>query len=304
MTRTAGDVRDREIPDRAVFEDGPGGLVRIAVSSPLAAAHVHLHGAHVTDFQPAGAEPVLFLSRASRFAPGTAIRGGVPVIFPWFGARAGESSAPVHGFARTAVWEVEALDAAADGTVTVVLRLTANDATRAHWPHDFVLRHRITIGAALAMALEVENVSTRPFVFEEALHTYLAVDDVREVSITGLAGVEYVDKVDAFARKAQGAAPIRITGETDRVYLDTGAACVLDDPRMQRRIAIAKDGSASTVVWNPWVAKAASLADLDDADWSRLVCIETANAADDAVTLAPGARHVMQARVGVERREL
>ena len=297
MPTSAADCKHWEIPHRATFEDAPGGLVRLRVSTPLCAAEVYLHGAHVARFQPAGADPVLFMSAASHFAPGRAIRGGVPVIFPWFGPRAGRPDSPAHGFARTLPWEVEALAADDQGKVSLILRLASGEATRAHWPHDFILRHKITLGATLDLQLEVENVSAEPFQFEEALHTYLAVADVREIAITGLEDTAYLDKVDGAQRKQQGGAPIRLTGETDRVYVNTRATCVLDDPKLARQITIEKSGSDTTVVWNPWIAKAKAMADFGDDEWPAMMCVETANVGESAITLAPGAVHTMRATI-------
>lgn len=295
MSSSAADFRHLEIPTHAVFEDAPGGLVRLRISTNLCNAEAYLHGAHVTQFQPRGEEPFLFLSAASHFAPGKPIRGGVPVIFPWFGPREGRPDSPAHGFARTLSWDVESLTSDEAGNVSITLRLDSNDTTRAHWPHEFVLRHRIAFGAKLDMQLEVENTSSAPIVFDEALHTYLAVSDVRNVSVTGLENAAYLDKVDAFQRKQQSAEPIRITGETDRIYLDTRATCVLDDPGLSRRIAVEKSGSDATVVWNPWIAKARAMADFGDDEWPAMLCIETANTGEAAITLAPGATHTMRA---------
>ncbi len=280
---------------------GEGGLPRLRLTPAAAEAEVYLHGGHVTRWQPRGAAPVLFVSARSRFAPTAAIRGGIPVIFPWFGARAGDPKAPAHGFARTARWEVEAIERAGDAALAV-LRLTPDEAARASWPHRFRLRERIAVGAALEVTLEVENQDAAAWSFEAALHTYLAVADVRHVSITGLGGAAYIDKTAGMARKQQGPAPLALTGETDSVYLGTGAACVVDDPGMRRRIVVEKEGSATTVVWNPWAEKARALGDLGDDEWPRFVCVETANAADDRVTLAPGQRHAMRARLRLEPR--
>ncbi len=302
MTATPVAELDRRfgIPGVARFEAGENGLARLRVTTDAAEAEVYCHGGHVTRFQPRGAAPVLFLSAHSKFGSGAAIRGGVPVIFPWFGARAGDPAAPAHGFARAAAWGVESVERAADGRVTAVLRLEPDDATRAVWPPRFVLRYRIRVGPALDMTLETENQSSAPLVFEEALHTYLAVGDVREVAVTGLAGTSYIDKTAAMAMRRQGAEPLRLAGETDSVYLATRAACVLDDARGGRRIVVEKDGSDTTVVWNPWAAKAKAMSDLGDDEWLRFICIETANAADDRVTLAPGGRHAMRATLRVE----
>jgi len=289
--------RSFEIPHLAVFEEGAGGLTRLAIATRRARAHIYLHGAHVTYFEPEGTGPVLFLSDSSLFLPDKAIRGGVPIIFPWFGARAGQSAAPVHGFARTTPWEVEAISCGDDEAVDVTLRLRSNEETLKHWPHEFILRYRIAVSDTLTMSLELENVSDKPCVFEEALHTYLTVSDVRNIAISGLADAEYIDKVDALARKREGDAPIRIVGETDRVYLHTQSACDVNDPGARRRLHVTKRGSDSTVVWNPWIVKAAALPDFGNDEWPRMLCIETANAADNTVTLAAGATHTMSATV-------
>ena len=296
---TAADFRHLEIPQLATFEDGPGGLVRLKVTSPLANAEIYLHGAHVTHWQPAGAGPVLFMSAASVYAAGKPIRGGIPVIFPWFGPRAGHPGSPAHGFARTSVWEVESLVSPDERSVSVVLQLISNEATRALWPHDFVLRLRIDIGAQLVTALEVENTSGETFQFEDALHTYLSVADVRAVGVTGLENTPYIDKTDGLLRKVQNETPIRITSETDRVYLPTQTTCTVHDPGLGRRLVVEKTGSETTVVWNPWIAKAKAMADFGDNEWPGMICVETANAAEDAVTLPPGGKHTMVARVGV-----
>ncbi len=279
------------------FHDTPAGLVRISIATPLATAEVYLQGAHIARYQPAGAAPVLFLSEKTHLTPGKAIRGGVPIIFPWFGARAGHPESPAHGFARTMEWEIESLARRDNGDIHLVLRLSSNAATLAQWPHEFTIRHRITIGAQLHMALEVENRSDAPFTFEEALHTYLAVGDVRSASVTGLENTTYLDKVDEGQRKLEGTAPIRFTGETDRVYLDTTTTCIAEDTALARRIAVDKTGSATTVVWNPWIAKAKAMADFGDDEWPAMLCIETTNADADRITLPPNSTHVMTATV-------
>ncbi len=298
MTRTASDFHRWEIPGIATFTDAQGGLVRLEITTPLASAQIYLHGAHVATFQPAGAQPVLFMSRRSMFEKDKPIRGGVPVIFPWFGPRAGHPEAPAHGFARTMEWEVESLTCTDGKNVELTLVLHSTEATRAAWPHDFTLRHRISVGTALTMKLEVTNRSGAPFSYEEALHTYFTISSIHDVIARGFEGAEFIDKVDGAQRKTQDSAPIRITGETDRLYLNTRTTCTVEDPGMSRTIVVEKSGSDSTVLWNPWIAKAARLTDLGD-DWPQMICIETVNAADNAVTLAPGATHVMSATVSL-----
>ena len=280
------------IPGAVRFEAGSGGLIRAVVTVPAAEGHVYLHGAHVTHHRPARQHPLLFLSSRSQFVAGKAIRGGVPVIFPWFGARAGNPRAPDHGFARTTEWAVESVERSGDGSVAVTLGLEPNDSTRETWPQDFRIRHRVVLGADLEMALEVENRSREPLTFEEALHTYLLVGDVRQASVTGLEAT-YIDKTDGMRRKTVAAEPLRLSATTDRVFLDTPATCTVSDPALARRLVVEKSGSATTVVWNPWSEKARTMADMGPDEWRSMLCVEAANAADNALRLAGGERHTM-----------
>jgi len=297
MSQDAAALRQLEIPGTAVFQPGFGDLLQLSVTTPLAEARIYLHGAHPAHFQPAGGPPLLFVSEHSHFAPGKAIRGGVPIIFPWFGAHPTHANLPAHGFARTMPWQVESLALDGNQTVIAVFRLDSNEETRALWPHDFALRHRVVVGKQLVMTLEVENTSDAPFKFEEALHTYFAVGDIRKVSATGLENCAYIDKTDAFQRKTQGPEPIRITSETDRVFESTRATVVIDDAARSRKIRVEKGGSATTVIWNPWETKAASMTDFGREEWRGMFCVETANASANAITLKPRARHAMRAAI-------
>lgn len=272
------------------------GLERVAVTTPVCEGHVYLHGAHVSHYRRSGEEPMLWMSDKSWFEPGKPIRGGVPICFPWFGARQGKPESPGHGFARLLPWTL-ATATAEGGAVTLVLTLGASEATRAHWPHDFAAEMRVTFGRELTMTLTVRNTGGEPFTFEAALHTYFAVGDVRRVRVTGLENVRYMSKVEGGAIKSSPE-PITITAETDRVYMETASACVIEDDALGRKIRVTKRGSRTTVVWNPWVAKAKAMPDFGDDEWTGMLCIETANALDAAVTLQPGASHEMTAVVG------
>jgi D-hexose-6-phosphate mutarotase len=287
------------IPGVVKIEPGKGGLTRIVISSPAADAEIYLHGAHVTHFQPKGHDPVLFMSSASLFSPDKPIRGGVPIIFPWFGPKADDSSAPAHGFARTLEWDVREVKQP-NGTVVITLGLTPSDATRRWLSNDFELIYTVSVGDELELSLEVRNRSSEPLAFEEALHTYFSVGDIQQVGVTGLSGRVYIDKPAGMQRKTQ-AGTIRFEDETDRVYLDTTETVTASDPAMKRRIVVSKEGSGSTVVWNPWTAKAKAMADFGDDEWPRMLCIETANAADNAISLPAGQSHVMQAIIIVEK---
>lgn len=275
------------IPGVVAIDEGRGSLPRLSVTSDLAAAEIYFHGAHLTSFQPRGERPLLFMSEKSHFDAAKPIRGGVPVIYPWFGPRAGSPESPIHGFARIRAWDLESCGTQPDGSVRVAFALSADDAS---------LRMIFTLGRALEMELEV-RAGSAPAAFEEALHTYLRVGDVRQVRVDGLEDAEYLDKVDAFRRKTQPAEPVRITGETDRVYLNTRGTCVVHDPVLERTLTVEKENSGTTVIWNPWINKARAMADFGDEEWPAMLCVETANVGDGAVRLEPGQMHWMRARL-------
>jgi glucose-6-phosphate 1-epimerase len=287
-------------PDGERLEKGPGGLDRLALHAAEGEALVYLQGAHVAHFQPKGERPVLWMSTESRFEAGKPLRGGVPICFPWFGPKAGAPEAPMHGFARILPWTVSAVTPAADGGRRAVLELTAEAGARGGFPRELSLSLGVTVGRSLRMELTVRNVDSAAVTFEAALHSYFAVSDVRQVRIRGLEGVSYVDKTAAMARKPGESTPIAIAAETDRVYLGAKGTVTVEDPGWQRRIIVTKAGSATTVVWNPWVAKAKAMPDFGDEEWTGMLCVETANAMDDAITLAPGASHVMTATLEVQ----
>jgi len=287
------------LPPTVRLDTGQGGLPVLRLTAPGSTAEVYLHGAHVTSWVPAGQGPVVWLSSQSRFEAGSAIRGGVPICFPWFGARAGHPEAPQHGFARLSDWElVGARDEGDD--VVVVLRLTDSPATRASaWPYLFEATATIVVGTQLTMTLQVANRDTTEFTFEEALHTYLAVGDVRSAEVTGLEGTDFVDRPSGPDPLPGEPGPVRFTGPTDRIYLATTASTTVQDAGGGRWVTIDKDGSATTVVWNPWIDGARTMADLGDDEWTRMVCVETCNVRDDAVLLEPGQIHTLSARLRV-----
>ena len=284
------------VADGAHFEPGQGGLTRIVLRSPHATAHVYQHGGHVTHFQPHGKPPVLWMSQRSAFEAGKPIRGGIPLCFPWFGPRADHPEAPAHGFARTSNLKVRSLERTERGVqLTLVLDWTPR--TFDIWPHAFSLVYRIHLTDRLELALTVSNHGQQAMRFEEALHTYFAVGDIHRTTVTGLEGATYIDKMDQLAVKPQGPEPIRFTGETDRVYQDTTSACMIHDEAGARRIEVAKAGSKSTVVWNPWIEKARRMPDFGDDEWPGMLCVETANVAQHAIELQPGDSHTLEATI-------
>jgi glucose-6-phosphate 1-epimerase len=288
-----------QLPPGVTLDRGSGNLGRLRIDTPAARAEIYLHGAHLTHWQPAGHKPVIWMSRQSQFAPGKAIRGGVPICFPWFGPKADDAAAPIHGLARLHTWTIESVTRNAAGVVTATLRLTSQVAPQGPWPGEFVLRHRVIAGPTLTLELLLESGATA-ISAEEAFHTYFAVGDVRQVQVSGLAGATYIDKADGFKRKTQGGEPITIAAETDRAFFGTTTASLLHDPVLRRNIRIEKSGSRTTVVWNPWIAKAKAMPDFGDDEWPQMICIETANAKEDQVKLPPHAQHTMRAVISVE----
>lgn len=285
----------------ARFEEGKGGFTRLVLTAPAGVAHIYLYGAHVTHYQPRDQSPVLFLSEKSFFTHGRPIRGGVPLVFPWFGPRASDPQAPMHGFARLRDWDVDSIASRGDA-VTATLSLRSSDETHALWPHDFRLRYLVTVGPELDLTLEVTNPLADPIMFEQAMHTYFGVADVRQTRVSGLSGSAYLDKTRDMQKFIDSDDAITFSGgPTDRVYLATKAPCTIDDPARGRRISIDKEGSDTTVVWNPWNSPPKPFPDLAPEEWERFVCVETSNVKDYAVTLAGEATHTMRSIVRAEK---
>src|SRR4051812_34822769 len=178
------------------FAPGNGGFTKIVIHNAAADAEIYLHGAHVASYQPRGGQPVLWMSSKSAFNPDKPIRGGIPICWPWFGAKADDPKAPMHGFARVNEWTVASVGKPTDDSASVTLELQSNDATRALRPHDFVARYTITVGASLEVALETTNRSKGGLILTEALHSYFAIGDIRETQIRGLTGTSFFDKVN------------------------------------------------------------------------------------------------------------
>lgn len=290
------------------IEENEHGLLRGMITLPSCTAEIYLQGAHLTRWQPAGHEPVLFISERSAFLPGKAIRGGVPIIFPWFGPRSATPSSsrtdgPSHGFARTANWQLSSATISGEGInseINLELSLKPDDASRSLGYDNFLLAYKLTIGAKVQLQLTVENHSNNPLHFEEALHTYLMVGDTKQITIAGLADTEYLDKTDSFKRKLEKASRLALTCETDRPYVNTEATLSLEDTALNRTITVSKKNSRTTVIWNPWSELTAKMADMSPDGWTRMVCIESANVGENSITLEPGAEHTLETRIAVK----
>src|SRR5690349_9225860 len=239
-----------QTPGRVMFLDGQGELPMIGISTMWSSAEVYLQGAHLTNFRKHGEAPLTFMSQCSCFTPGQPIRGGIPVVFPWFGMREGMGN---HGFARVKAWELKEFAPAPDGSVSVRFRLP--DCPEASYP-PFTADYVVTVSEALTLQLIVTNQAAEDsLTFENCFHTYFAVSDITAISISGLKGTSYLDKVANFAQRMEADDAIRISSEVDRIYLNTAGPIEINDPRLSRKIRIEKQGSNSTVVWNPWIAR-------------------------------------------------
>ena len=278
-------LRRLEIPGRVEIVNGHGGLSLVKIRTPWSAAEIYLHGAHVAGFQKNGEPPLIFMSAKSYFAAGKAIRGGVPICFPWFGNRDGELA---HGFARFTAWELVHTAATPDGTVTVRFALPELPGREA-WKSlrtEFV----VTVGETLTMELVATNESCdETFAIENCLHTYFQVGDIHAVSLTGLEGAAF----DDFAFGANGvrrpgiSTPLAITQETNRVYPDNAGVVEIHDENLKRTIRVEKVNSQSTVVWNPWTTQKLP-DDFDPAEHKNMVCVESGNVKQNKISLAPG----------------
>jgi len=290
------------IPDQLSFIAGPGGLPFIQVRNAHAEAVVSVHGGQVLSYRPRGAgADVLFVSELAHYQPGKAIKGGVPVCWPWFGADPQGLGRPAHGFVRNRLWSVWGTATTPAGETKLTLGLVDTPETLAIWPHAFQLALEITVGATLRLALSTRNTGEAPFQITQALHSYFAVGDIAQTTVTGLDGCSYIDKAAGAggALKRQAGA-VTIAAEVDRVYTGVPAALAIVDGALQRRVRIGSEGSHTAVVWNPWAAIAAGMADLKDDEYQLFVCVETANAADEVVTVAPGAAHCLVAQIATE----
>ncbi len=285
------------LPDCITIQEPTPGYPVLVINHPAATARVALHGAHVMEWQPAGqAQPVLYMSPEALLEHDKAIRGGIPICWPWFGGHPTDATKPMHGFARIRSWELVRADAQ-EGHVAMLFKLESNEETHALWPHDFRCHLGISFGAALEVSLMAENTGETSFQLTEALHTYLTVGDIKQVTVRGLTEASYLDTVgDRTMREQEG--DITFDREVDRQYTSS-AGVIVEDRSLGRNLVVNKLGSGTTVVWNPWIEKSKRLADLPDEAYHGFLCVEAANAGDAAVTVMPGGRHVLLTQISL-----
>ncbi len=283
------------ITNQIEFTQDKADFIYANIRSTQATAKISLYGGQVLSYKPLkAADDLLFLSDHAYYAKGKAIKGGIPVCWPWFGPDPANKGRPAHGFARTSQWNL--LDTAAEknASIRLSLGLKLNDTTRAFWEGNVEARLDIDVGENLQMTLTTFNTGNGPMQLTQALHTYFNVGDSSQASVTGLEGKTYIDKVDQDNEKVQQGA-VTISSEVDRIYTGVSNDLVIHDPVLERMIRIQSNGSTSTVVWNPWKEIAASMADLGDNDYPRMLCVETTNAGPDIVTIEPGEQYSLSA---------
>ena len=281
------------------FQAGEGNFAEAVLNNRFGEAKVMLHGAHLTSYTPAGAKPVVWMSRHSMFADGQPIRGGVPVCWPWFGPDPNGKFGG-HGFARLVDWQVTRTETEPDGGSLIELELTDRMVPAEFAPKPFRLTLTVTLGAELVLALKIRNTGSEVLNYSGALHTYFAVSDAAKIQVTGLEECEYFDSVLGTDGVQHGA--VVIDREIDRIYRGTSGSCRIEDPGFRRAVRIAKSGSTSTVVWNPWIAKSKRMPDFGDEEYHTMLCVEAANAprGNDARTLTPGGQAELRQVIALE----
>lgn len=280
--------RDHGIADRVKFIEGEGEFPFIRVNHAKASALISIYAGQVLSYQPVGqTDDLMFLSKRAYYQPGKAIKGGVPICWPWFGPDPEGKGRPAHGFVRNRMWNVIETAITANGDAKVILGLTDNPETQAIWPHAFNLRLEITVSETLKLELVTHNTGDQAMTITQAFHTYFNIGDIHQTRVSGLEGRQYIDKVDGSQQKTQAGA-VTINSEVDRIYLDVSNALVIEDGARKRQINITSQGSKTAVVWNPWAKISAEMGDLQDDDYLRLLCVETTNAATDIITIQPG----------------
>lgn len=234
----------------------------------------------------------MFVSENAYFQEGKAIKGGIPICWPWFGADPADPEHPDHGFARNNYWTISSVNMLPSGDTKIKLEFIDSENTKKIWPYAFYLSLEIVIGNTLSLELCTRNTGNQPFTITEALHTYFNVGDATQVQVFGLEHAEYLNKVENYVEVCQVAA-IALTSETDRIYTDIKHDLTLVDPAFKRKIKISSSGNKNVVVWNPWVKRSAEISDLDNDDYKHFICIEIANAASDTVEIQPGNEYKM-----------
>lgn len=289
------------IADQVKVIEGKGGFPVVDISNDKAKAKISVYAAQVLSFQPVG-EPadLMFVSENAYYKPGKATKGGIPICWPWFGPDPEGKGRASHGFVRNRMWALLSTEAMSSGETKVRFGVSPSEETLEIWPYQFELVMEVTVGDSLTATLVTENKDDKPFSITQAFHTYFTTGDISRVKVIGLDGTNYIDKPDGGAEKIQSG-DVVVTEEVDRIYKDIKPELVIDDGEMGRRIRISTSGSKTAIVWNPWIEIAEKMADLASQDYQKFICVETANAANEVVEVAPGTSYTLQAIYSIER---
>jgi glucose-6-phosphate 1-epimerase len=284
----------------AKIGSGRGGLTVVTVTNRHAHALISLRGAQVQSYQPKGQRELLWFSKSDAHYTQSSLGGGIPVCWPWFSRNRGNPQFPRHGFARTADWALVSITQGADDRTTLVFSLKPQDSTQIYWQEAYVVTYTIIVGPTLELDLSTHNTSSKPMRIQEGYHTYFAVSDVRKISLLGLKGSRFFDNTREMKQFPQEGDLADIGSEIDSVYGDNHATCTLVDPGYVRRIVIRKQGSQSTVVWNPGAIKAPTFHDFSATDWANMLCVESGSMWQDWVEIAPDGTHALRVSYGIE----
>jgi len=283
-------------PELTVTEPEPGFPV-IDVQTPVSSATIALHGAQVLTWAPTDHPPVLYVSPKARMIPGTPLRGGIPICWPWFGDHPEDPKKPAHGFARTRFWDL--ISGGLDGKVaTLVFKLLPDEVTKALFPYDFELTATIRIADKLRVKVNMKNTSAETYKLSSALHTYLSLGDIERIQLEGVKGSHYVDQLSDDKEPVFQEKNLQIKEAVDRIYQSMSSVLIRDLDRF-RSVFVDKAGSRTTVIWNPWKERCKTIADLPDKAYKEFVCVECANAGTDKPTLRPNTSHNLETVIGL-----
>lgn len=287
--------KDYGIANKVQFVEGKGGFPIIEINNEYAKAVISLYAGQVLSFQPVNqAEDVMFLSDKAYYQEGKAMKGGVPICWPWFGPDPEGKGRASHGFVRNRLWQMREVTSTQDGTTQIVMGLVDTPETRKIWDYAFNLAIAITVGSSLTIQLITRNTGDKSFSITQALHTYFTVGDINQVQVEGLENNTYLDKVDEGKQKTQTGV-ITFSGECDRIYLDVQPELGINDSSLKRNIKINSTNSKTAIVWNPGATISANMADLGDQDYEKFVCVETANAVNEVIEVPGGGEYTMTA---------
>ncbi len=273
------------------FIKGRGGFPFIVISNRSATALISVYAAQVLSFQPTEEyEDLLFLSQKSYYDEGKAIRGGIPVCWPWFGSDPVDVKRPNHGFVRNGFWTVSGTDASTNFETKIKFRFPETVQSKSCWQHAFALELEISVGNTLTLELITLNTGNQCFSITQAFHAYFNVGNISQVQVFGLEDTQYLDKLDGGTQKHQIGA-VTVFEEVDRIYKGVKNELIIDDSAFNRRIRITSSSNKTAVVWNPWTTSSAKMADLENDDYQHFVCVEAGNLVTDAVEIRPGSQY-------------